>query len=282
MDWIVPVSADERAQSLLRPQTERAAQEALETHGCVLLRGAFDAALIDGLYRDFMARYGALDARRMKALADRPPPNPLLEVGGARFEITVPMTGAFADPRLFANLLLLRFLAKHLGDDMRLSGFTAVVSHPGATQQHTHRDHPPLFPHGAAELPTYAINVSVPLIDVDAETGPTGIWPGSQRWPAGTAAPLPQTAILCPVQRGDCILMDYRTLHAGLANRSARVRPILYMVYARTWFFDEVNHVGRTPLDMPLDAIEALPEYTRPLMTRAYAQAMRARWHETR
>jgi hypothetical protein len=71
--------------------------------------------------------------------------------------------------------------------------------------------------------------------------------------------------------------MDYRTLHTGMPNRSTRIRPILYLVYTRTWFFDEVNHAGRASLDLPMEKFMSLPETTRPLLLRAFAQQMRAK-----
>jgi len=278
MDWIIPVSqAESTAGSLLRA-TASAAYDAMRKSGCVLLRGVFPAGAIDALYREYQSQYGAMDSRQMAEQSAKPLPNPFLEVGGGRYEITPRMSGVFGAPELFANVLLRRFLIPLLGSDMRLSGFTIVVSHPGAPLQHIHRDHAHLFaePGVGSRLPVYAVNVSVPLIDVDLETGPTGIWPGTHMWPEGEV-PTPETATMIPFQRGDCILMDYRTLHTGLPNRSTCARPIIYMVYTRTWFFDEVNHAGRAPLDMPLEKYLSLPETVRPLLLRAFSQAMRER-----
>src|SRR5258708_35501853 len=76
------------------------------------------------------------------------------------------------------------------------------------------------------------------------------------------------------------MLLDYRTLHAGMPNLSGRTRPIMYMVYARPWFFDHANHIKRIPLDMPLGHCEELPAAVRPLLTRAFSYAMYTRWHE--
>jgi len=278
MNWIVPVSPSERAVGILSPETERAALATLKEHGCLLLRGAFETSLIDNLYREFTNRYGALDAARMAQAAARPAPNPIMEVGGTRYEITVQMTGPFANADLFANPLLTHFLSRPLGEDFRLSSFTAVVSHPGADIQHIHRDHPYIFGDASIGAPVYAINCSLPLIDVDAVTGPTGIWPGSHTWPEDVTPP-PTTSFSCDFRRGDVILMDYRTLHTGLPNRGTRARPILYMVYARPWFFDDVNHMDRIPLDMPLEVFAQLPQENRQLLSRAYSSAVRARWH---
>jgi hypothetical protein len=279
MEWIVPISNEERAQSALFPQTAAAGYEALRTHGCLILRGAFDTALIDSLLAEFKSQYGGTDLAAMEAQAARPAPNAILKVGGGRFEITPRMTGAFGNPQLFANALLCRFLAGALTRDMRLSGFTAIVSHPGADLQHIHRDHAALFdePGLSATLPHYAINVSVPLIDVDAELGPTAIWPGSHRWAANALA-TPETATIVPFERGDCVLIDYRTFHTGTPNKSSRVRPILYLVYARTWFFDEVNHLNRPSLDLTLEEFHALPKGAQSLLLRAFSQNMRAKY----
>ncbi len=278
MDWIIPVSQAESTAGTLLPATASAAYNAMRKNGCVLLRGVFQTGAIDALYREYQSHYGAMDARQMAEQSAKPLPNPFLEVGGGRYEITPRMSGAFGAPELFANVLLRRFLIPLLGSDMRLSGFTIVVSHPGAPLQHIHRDHAHLFaePGVGRSLPVYAVNVSIPLIDVDLETGPTGIWPGTHMWPEGEV-PTPETATMVPFHRGDCILMDYRTLHTGLPNRSTRARPIIYMVYTRTWFFDEVNHAGRAPLDMPLEKYLSLPETVRPLLLRAFSHAMRAR-----
>jgi len=76
------------------------------------------------------------------------------------------------------------------------------------------------------------------------------------------------------------MMIDYRTLHTGLPNAGRQARPIVYMVYARPWFFDYVNHVARIPLDMPLEHYNKLPSSLHPLLTRAYSYAVRARWGE--
>ena len=190
------------------------------------------------------------------------------------------MTGAFGKPDVFANSLLCRFLTPLLGKEIRLNSFTAVVSYPGALLQHTHRDYDHLYADAALNsmIPPHAINVAVPLIDVDIETGPTGVWLGSHMWPADRTKPSEKPTAV-PFQRGDCLLVDYRTLHAGLPNQGHHVRPIVYMVYSRTWFFDELNHQTRPALDIPLNDYFSLPDPTRVLLMRAFMQIMRSRWN---
>ena len=276
MTYVVNVSPDERTIGQLSQPTAAAAYSALNRHGFVILRGAFALATIEEMYGEYQAQYGAYDLPGMKELAGRP--GPVLEVGKARFEIVMKLVGAF-DTRAFANPLLLRFLIPLMGPGMRLSGVSAVASYPGADQQRMHRDSSQLFAdyNVGPNLPTYAINVSVPLIDVDAAIGPTGIWPGTHRLNDDSKKPAEDAILTVPFLRGDAILIDYRTLHAGLPNTSATVRPILYMVYARQWFFDDANHPQRSPLDMPMEAFQALPDDMKPLLMRAYSQLMRAK-----
>ena len=282
MDWIIAVSPAERARGEILPETEREANRALREHGCVLLRGALPIETVDSMHQEFMSRYGSLDATSMQVQANKPPPNRFLKVGDDRYDIVLRMSGAFGRPDVFANRLLLRFLGQLLDNDMRLNSFTCVVSFPGSSAQHVHRDHGHLFadPNFASNLPIYAVNVAVPLIDVDLETGPTGIFLGSHRWPSQVAKPRPEAATVVPFQRGDCVLLDYRTLHTGLSNQSNRVRPIVYMVYSRMWFFDAANHLGRAPLDISLEEFFALSESTRALLARAYTYIMCTRWNE--
>jgi hypothetical protein len=281
MDWVVAVSANETAGGELTPETDAAARAALQEHGCILLRGAFPAATIDAMYQEYAAQLGTLDLAAIEAEAKKPPPNRIMYVGGARYDTTLRMTGTFGRPDVFANPLLLKFLRPLLGKDMRLNSFTAVASYPGAPQQAPHRDHDHLFPQPgvAANLPIYAVNVAVPLIDVDLQTGPTGVWLGSHR-SGQVVAVQGKDMTAAPLQRGDCMILDYRTLHTGLPNRSGRARPIMYLVYGRRWFFDDVNYINRIPLDMPIEQYHQLPESLRPLLVRAFSYAMLTRWHE--
>ena len=279
MDFIVPVSAGERAQGELNPSTARAAFTAMASHGAVLLRGAFDPDAIDVLRAEFEAQFGRYDLAGMQALTEKGPVTAVTEVGKARFEIVPRLIGALG-PDCFANRLILKFLLPLLGNDFCLSGVTAVASYPGADAQRMHRDNAHLFPdrNVGPQLPVYAVNVSVPLVDVDASLGPTGIWPGSHRWPENAPPPPGAGMAVVPFQRGDAILIDYRTLHAGMPNQADRPRPILYMVYARPWFFDDVNHPGRSPLNMTLKEFEALPDNLKSLLQRAHVQALRGQF----
>jgi hypothetical protein len=277
MDWVVGAGLDGEPAA----DAEGTALAAFREHGCVLLRGVFAPAAVEAMHRDYVAMLGDLDHPAMEIEASRPPPNRFLRVGPARYDITVPMTGAFGAAEVFANKRLLKLLGGLLGDGMQLSNFTLVVAHPGAGRQNAHRDNGHLFdePGVGPGLPVYAVNVAVPLIDVDLDTGPTGVWLGSHRLAQGLTVK-DERVTASALQRGDCILLDYRTMHAGLPNHSAGARPIVYMVYTRPWFFDHVNHIERIPLDMPINEYNKLPQSERELLIRARSYAARARWQE--
>lgn len=282
LNWIVAVSPDESASETPLPATATAAHAAFGEHGCVLLRGAFQPATIDAMHGEFVAQFGTMSQAQMRECARRPGPNRVCQVGEARYDLVLRLTGALGQREVFANGILLKLLHLLLGAEMVLNSFTAVVSHSNAPAQRVHRDYPHLFSRGEYDrhMSVHAVNVVVPLIDVDLETGPTGVWLGSHLWER-TDAPS-ETMTVCSLRRGDCMLLDYRLLHAGLPNRTSRARPIVYMVYARPWFFDQHNHLrtGRMPLDMPLERYNELPSSVRPLMERAHFFATISRWSE--
>jgi hypothetical protein len=276
-DMVVTLSAEDRARGQWHPDVLRRAHVAFHAHGCLLLRGLFPPAAMDAMHLDYVSRYGALDKSQMLELGLRPVPNPIRPSGDGRFEITLRMNGAFLRPDVFANPLLRGVLAPMLGADMQLNSFVIVVSYPGAPMQEIHRDHGHLFvnePDLGPNLPVYAVNCVVPLMDVDMQIGPTGVWPGSHRWPTPIKAQ-PDEVTACPLRRGDCMLLDYRTLHTGLPNQSARVRPILYVVYARGWFTDEATHFGVNSPDLWLEDYKTLPESTHIALYRALSQTLR-------
>jgi hypothetical protein len=279
MEWTVSVSASELAAGALNSETEGMVHAAFSEHGCVLLRGAFPGATIDAMHREFEAQFGSMDLAAMQGRSRKLAPSWFRQVSDARFEITPKMTGAFGAPSVFANSLLLKLISPWLGGEVRLIGLSAVMSYPGASEQHPHRDHPHLFPDGGSTSPIYAVAAMLPLVDIDLESGPTAFWLGSHRWAEESMA-LHGAPTVCPLQRGDCMLVDYRTVHAVLPNRSGRQCPIVYLAYARPWFFDYGNDVRRIPLDMPIERYNELPASLHPLLTRALSYATFARWRE--
>ena len=229
-----------------RPDSERAeaAQKAAELfleHGCLLARSVFGAGDIAELHRAYTATYHAY-------FEDREFPD-ALRVGDKRTQVTVAIEGPFNSPAIYANEFVLPVLKLLLGDELILGGFGSVVSLPGAPDQHMHRDHPNIYELTETQateawvdmlLPPYALNVIVPLLPLNATNGTTRVWPGSHLVPKSRTQQMP--SVDPEVELGDCLVVDYRLLHCGTANRSANPRPILYNLYTRPWFRDSRNY----------------------------------------
>lgn len=277
MDWNIAISDEERSERRLSDATLLAAHQAFRQHGCIIVRGAFDCDHIDMLHQDYVTRLGARSPDDLARAAQQPAPNTVLKVGAARYEVTMPLSGAFGSPAFFAGAIVSQMVDPLLDNDVQLSSLSVVVSCPEAAKQHVHRDYSHLFGHSqiGGLLPVYGINVAVPLVDIDAELGPTAFWPGSHRWPDDHPRELEASMVVETVRRGDIMLIDYRTLHAGMPNRSQRMRPIAYLVYVRPWFFDEANHRKRIPLRMSTPDYQACSEKHQKLLMRAFTYAVR-------
>ena len=215
---------------------------AFRRDGFLLLQDVLDPSLIETLHADFRERHGGSGSGEQ--------PRGSLRVGNRRYMVTVRLRPPFTDPRLFHNPTLLGALTELLGADRIIFSFGAVVSQPGSEDQHVHNDggRDGLFgdSNNEGNLPPYAITVIVPLVDMDSETGTTRVWPGSHRLSGEDLHSVEPEDPL--VRRGSALLMDYRLHHGGLANRSARPRPILSLVFTRPWFRDAVNFTEQPPL----------------------------------
>jgi ectoine hydroxylase-related dioxygenase (phytanoyl-CoA dioxygenase family) len=143
-----------------------------------------------------------------------------------------------------------------------------IFSFPGSADQPWHQDGMPLFPSNdsIASLPTYAVNVFIPLEDATIETGPTEFLAFSHRQTeekameqiayvsepfndklaaknTGAKSATSSSMLVNPLpQRGDLLLYDYRICHRGTSNLDPRrVRAVFYLMYARPWFREHMN-----------------------------------------
>nr|WP_314444738.1 phytanoyl-CoA dioxygenase family protein [uncultured Sphingomonas sp.] len=228
-----------------------------ERQGFLIIPRLFDPAFIRRLRseheeRQLRTKRGGLDHQ--------------YEVGDRRIQLAVELRGAFLQPQLWANPLLLPIIRSLLGADVLLDSISLVVARAGAQEQHRHRDHIRLFPELPLEtsLPPHALTVMVPLIDLDATSGTTILNPGTHRGDA-LADPVPAF-----VPEGGCYLMHYDLQHWGSANRSNRDRPLLTMTYARPWFTDCQNFSHNPRLNISADHALSLPEEHWPLFRRLH------------
>lgn len=242
--------------------------ESLRTDGCLWLKEVFPPAYLNELQVSFANSHkhyfdaGNEDYQRT------------LVVGDKRLMIPVEIKGAFNNPSLYAHPLVCSFMKQVLGDNFKLGGFGIVVSLPGALDQHIHSDHPPLFGTMLDDfLPNFAVTMIVPLVDLNESIGTTRMWKGShfaRYHVVNSGMDFDKRDYQDPYASvGDCLLMDYRLYHAGLANRSENIRPILYITYFRPWFRDYVNYRKHPPLVLAESEYEKVPPHFKPLFSNA-------------
>ena len=249
---LIRLSVNELMAGTLDPATRLLAGQAFTNKGVVAIENVFAPEFIRSLRDVFISDYA-------RHLVDWET-DETLKVGDKRILVPVEVAQQFNTPQLYANPFVFPLVQDMLGEECILGSFGAITALPGAEDQHVHRDHPFLFHDETIDtaMPAYAINVIVPLVDVDGHHGTTRVWPGSHRvWPEGEAKQLPSEDPVAPV--GSCILMDYRLLHGGTANRSAQVRPILYVIYHRPWFKDYVNYLKVRGLRAPAEEHSNIP-----------------------
>ncbi|KAG7370712.1 phytanoyl-CoA dioxygenase family protein [Nitzschia inconspicua] len=132
-----------------------------------------------------------------------------------------------------------------LGEDVVLIHKGCFLSLPGAGAQVYHQDGVHL--NNQSQQPCHAINVFIPLVDLQSKNGPTEFVLGSHvLGHDGYDRDFLETPK--PVA-GTPVIFDYRLGHRGLANSSHSSRPIVYCTYARAAdgkeFRDQVNFSRR-------------------------------------
>jgi hypothetical protein len=259
-------SSEETGSGIWRPDRLTTALDSFRSRGCLWIQGAFQPSFIHLLNAAFMEGEGN---RIQDEAATRN-----LVVGDRRLMVPVELKGPFNDPELYAPPLVCAFMEGTLGLEFRLGGFGVVVSLPGARDQHIHSDHPALFGMPIDDfLPSFAVTMIVPMVDMNAMNGATRVWEESHltRYHAANAGiPMDKRNHEDPFTRvGDCLLMDYRLHHAGLENRSDAARPILYITYFRPWFKDYVNYRKHPPLTFGEGEYDKVPAELKPLFANA-------------
>ena len=244
--------ADHEARSQkLEPSTVDEALRLFREGGALRLHRAIPLEFLDELDGHYRKRYWSeLES------TDKEDRRPLF---------TVDVEGPFARPQFYANPLVFPIIERLLGDDCILGACSSVVSFPGAPDQFTHRDSDSLFGDFAydVKLPPYALTVLMPLVDADAETGSTEVWPTTQHEPDFEKAKA--TPPVHPVvPRGSIMMTDSRVVHRGARNRSERVRPLVYCSYHRHWFRDYGGYETRPPISInPIEYVRVPREYRR-------------------
>jgi ectoine hydroxylase-related dioxygenase (phytanoyl-CoA dioxygenase family) len=227
--------------------------------GYSVIRNVFEKQLVSNLCATFVSDYEYRFDQELSA-------NMLL-VGNGRKTFEVHVSGIFNHDQIYANQKIYPLMNSLLGDYFIVGSYGAVTSFPGALKQHVHYDHPPLFaesnPEGIHQkIPPYGVHCFIPLVDINEQNGRTRIWPGSHHLPVSSKSNLINKGeyVEEDLQQGDCLLMDYRTLHAGLENNSSEIRPLLYLIYQRGWFRDIANFGQHEPLVISEAELDRIPQ----------------------
>jgi ectoine hydroxylase-related dioxygenase (phytanoyl-CoA dioxygenase family) len=237
----------------------RLACESIVKNGYVVLDHVISPQKAAALNAEFRAHYD----NYMIAEGELPD---TLKVGNKRYLLTIELAGGFADRDIWANPVVVAVVQQVLGIEVILESFGAVVSQPGARQQHIHRDGPLLFDAAIAPiLPCHALTFALPMIDMNQSHGSTALWPGSHRW-KDRNEDIPPIAPDIPM--GSCALWDFRLYHGGTPNQSEVHRPMVYATYARRWYQDPRNFNKKTikRLIYSPQFLEGVPEEARGLL----------------
>ena len=232
--------------------------------GVLIVKNVFTPEYIQRAHADFVEEYR--EYFEDKTFEDA------LNVGHKRTMISLLLKGEFNTPDFYANAKVLPLLRFLLGNDLILNSLGAVVSLPGSKDQHVHRDHVNIYGtecgshtglNWVHKAPPYGITMGVPLVDITKETGNTRFWPGSHHNLMLANKVNPADGVDFTSQMGTCILFDYRIIHGGIANNSGAIRPLLYNVYARSWFRDTRNYRKQDPLVVTPEQIAGVPKQFR-------------------
>ena len=213
-------------------------------HGAVLLKNVFDPNYVEALHSEFCTEYADYFENRDHEDA--------LKVGDKRFMVTVKVKGNFNSPSFYANSTVIPIVRTILGNRVVLNGIGGVVSLPGSKPQHPHQDTSDLYPedffHSGEydsfyeQVPPYCISAILPMVPINSINGCTEVWLGSHKIMGRIFKHKESAGTSYETEVGDLMLMDYRIAHRGQANKSNKVRPIIYNVYARPWFRDYQNY----------------------------------------
>lgn len=246
---------------MIDTNSTNAADIALRRDGYAVLKGVFEPARIDQIREWFLAEYASRDRQWIRENC--------LRNGHRRWMFTLALEEPLFVPSVYASDRLMPLINEQLGEDALLQSMMVVNASPGARMGGLHVDYSPLFPQAGAVngmLPPFAFQVSIPLLDLDETTGSTAIWPGSHRQTDFDSTQKPQDldalkgADVPYIQRGDCFITDYRVFHRGTANTSPHPRPILYLLYTRSWFRDHQNYQRQPRMILTERQLSDVPE----------------------
>lgn len=231
-------------------QTELA-RALLDGPGIVVLRGAFETAVVDRATAAFEALIEE-QKRTGGAAGDHfAPPGANDRVWGALDKLAVADPEVFAD--YYANDLLALVSEAWLGPGYQVTSQVNVVN-PGGKAQVAHRDYhlgfmdrerAQAYPAQVHALsPALTLQGAVAHVDMPVETGPTLYLPHSQKYAAGYVAYhdpaftayFEDHYVQLPLTKGDAVFFNPALFHGAGTNRTADVRRMANLLQISSGF----------------------------------------------
>ena len=242
------LTQDERTGGRLNPETLRFAVQQVQANGFVLFESVLPPDLVTELHTAFLRLLNAYIARTGS------------NRGTNRYQMHLPFTPPFNDPRVVDNPIAMAVIEALLGDDCICHYFASDTPFPGSDYQQVHSDLPPLFPGSDIPLPSFSLVLNIPLVDFRPDNGPLEIWPGGTHLMMNDlnigelAKVMHAESVLMPA--GSLLIRDIRMWHRGTPNRSDAPRPNLAMIYSRAW----VRETHYPPISIPQEAYDRLSD----------------------
>jgi len=166
----------------------------------------------------------------------------LRERGRGRYDMTMPLFDECPSFQFLwsQNAFWMPVVREILGcEQVTLVHKGCFLALPGAEVQVYHQDG--LHLNEKVQKPCHAVNVFIPLVNLNMKNGPTEFclgthMLGNENFNKGMC----QTPLLLA---GTPVIFDYRLGHRGLGNMGSELRPILYLTYSteNKCFVDSIN-----------------------------------------
>lgn len=237
-------------------------------YGALVVEDVFDVDMLQAIKKLILDKYNAYFEPREY--------DDCLRLGDKRHMVTLDIEGPINSPNLYDNPFVSPLIKNILGDDYILGAINIGVSLPGSKNQSIHKDYPSLFPESDEfrdNLPCFAMGLLIPLVQHSHVVGTTLVIKESQRISYTETDDMPAQAPFLSIGSG--LMIDYRVGHQGLSNTSEDVvRPLLSLLFHRSWFRDCVNYRKQAPITIDDEVYKLAPERLKELISWAKSEAI--------
>jgi ectoine hydroxylase-related dioxygenase (phytanoyl-CoA dioxygenase family) len=185
--------------------------------------------------------------------------------GAQRYYVTFPFTAPFSDPAFFEDQDIIAIVEQLVGKNFVMCQLASDTPLLGSDYQGIHRDCPALFPETGKETPPFQLAVNFPLVDVNLENGPLEIIRGTHMMNREQGMKILESGEVfieaIPMEMGDVLIRDVRTLHRGTPNKTNEPRPMVVIGYSRSWL-----NRPEVSIEIPRNEFEQLSEFSKNML----------------